>query len=305
MKKILLSVFILFGMLFFPVSNALAAYVNGYYRSNGTYVNGYQRTAPDSNPYNNYGYPGNYNPNTGSITGGSASSYLNNYYNNSSGGNSGSSLPGISASGADLNSPEMIAAKAKYDAACATSTSSEPMIGGTQASNCREAVIEWLGAVSESQKKNANTPSTPSTNYNSGSSTSTSESNDEFINRIFKIIDKNNNQPENLCVSGGIPNSHQEGNLCKCDSGYFQDNNNKCVALSIENCKESFGDGAIPNYETNFCRCDTGYTVDAKGNTCVANSKKVIKNSQKNNSNKIKKIKKETPSIQKSKKQPF
>lgn len=45
--------------------------VNGYYRSNGTYVQPYQRTAPDYTPTNNYSYPGNYNPNTGSVTGGS------------------------------------------------------------------------------------------------------------------------------------------------------------------------------------------------------------------------------------------
>ena len=58
-------------------------YVNGYIKSNGTYVAPHYRTAPDSNPYNNYSYPGNYNPNKGTITQGSQSSYLNNYYNSS------------------------------------------------------------------------------------------------------------------------------------------------------------------------------------------------------------------------------
>lgn len=29
-------------------------HVNGYYRENGTYVQPYERTAPDGNPYNNY-----------------------------------------------------------------------------------------------------------------------------------------------------------------------------------------------------------------------------------------------------------
>lgn len=81
MKK-LVATFIL--LILFPL-NVYAVYVNGYYRSNGTYVNGYERTAPDGNPYNNYSYPGNYNPNTGSITGGSQSTYLNNYYDTSSG----------------------------------------------------------------------------------------------------------------------------------------------------------------------------------------------------------------------------
>ena len=59
-------------------------YVNGYYKSNGTYVKPHYRTSPDSSPYNNYSYPGNYNPNTGKITTGSQSTYLKNYYNNSS-----------------------------------------------------------------------------------------------------------------------------------------------------------------------------------------------------------------------------
>ena len=31
--------------------------VNGYYKSNGTYVAPHQRTRPDSNPYNNYSSP--------------------------------------------------------------------------------------------------------------------------------------------------------------------------------------------------------------------------------------------------------
>ncbi len=56
-----------------------STYVRGYYSSNGTYVRAHYRTCPDRNPYNNYSFPGNYNPNTGRITGGSQSSYLNNY----------------------------------------------------------------------------------------------------------------------------------------------------------------------------------------------------------------------------------
>lgn len=54
--------------------------VDGYYRRDGTYVQPHSRTAPDSNPFNNYGYPGNYNPNTGRITGGDPDRYLQRYY---------------------------------------------------------------------------------------------------------------------------------------------------------------------------------------------------------------------------------
>lgn len=54
--------------------------VKGYYRKDGTYVKPYSRSAPDSNPYNNYGFPGNYNPNTGKITPGDPDKYLERYY---------------------------------------------------------------------------------------------------------------------------------------------------------------------------------------------------------------------------------
>jgi hypothetical protein len=42
--------------------------VDGYWRKNGTYVQPYERTLPDQRLDNNYGYPGNYNPNTDRIT---------------------------------------------------------------------------------------------------------------------------------------------------------------------------------------------------------------------------------------------
>ena len=61
-----------------------STYVSGYLKSNGTYVSGYYRTCRDSRPYNNYSFPGNYNPNSGRITGGSRNSYIDNYYGYSS-----------------------------------------------------------------------------------------------------------------------------------------------------------------------------------------------------------------------------
>ena len=45
--------------------------VNGYYRSNGTYVQPHQRTAPDGIRSNNYSYPGNYSPNNSGSRGSS------------------------------------------------------------------------------------------------------------------------------------------------------------------------------------------------------------------------------------------
>ena len=49
----------------FMSSTACAEYVQGYVRQDGRYVQGYNRTAPDNNPYNNYSTQGNINPYTG------------------------------------------------------------------------------------------------------------------------------------------------------------------------------------------------------------------------------------------------
>lgn len=86
MKNLLLAAILGFTFLF-PITSVYAdVWVNGYTRSNGTYVQGYYRSSPDGNPYNNWSFPGNTNPYTGVTAGGSVSSYLNNYY-----GSSGSS----------------------------------------------------------------------------------------------------------------------------------------------------------------------------------------------------------------------
>lgn len=46
------------------ITPAFAEYVNGYYKSNGTYIRGYNRTSADSTKFNNYSTKGNYNPYT-------------------------------------------------------------------------------------------------------------------------------------------------------------------------------------------------------------------------------------------------
>lgn len=72
-------------ILIFAIPSAHAdEWVNGYFRSNGTYVNGYYRSDPDGNPYNNYSFPGNYNPYTGVTASGNPDTYLNDYYSQDS-----------------------------------------------------------------------------------------------------------------------------------------------------------------------------------------------------------------------------
>jgi hypothetical protein len=54
-------------------------YVRGYTNQNGTYVQGYNRTRPDGNIYNNYSTRGNINPYTGQQ--GTVNPYRSNYTN--------------------------------------------------------------------------------------------------------------------------------------------------------------------------------------------------------------------------------
>lgn len=48
-----------------PFAMARSVRVNGYYRSNGTYVSPYYRTSPDRSFSNNWSTKGNVNPYTG------------------------------------------------------------------------------------------------------------------------------------------------------------------------------------------------------------------------------------------------
>lgn len=94
-----------FFTLIIALSASAQVHVRGYYRSNGTYVQPHERTRPNYTITDNYSYPGNYNPNTGRVTGGSApatsysqsysgtnNSYSSNLYSSSS--NSGNSSGG-------------------------------------------------------------------------------------------------------------------------------------------------------------------------------------------------------------------
>lgn len=61
MKKVICGLLLLVG----AVASAKDVYVNSYYRKDGTYVQGYHRTSPDNDVYNNYSTKGNVNPYTG------------------------------------------------------------------------------------------------------------------------------------------------------------------------------------------------------------------------------------------------
>ena len=89
MKKIIFLLAVVVLLVQSPTDGSAA---QGYVRRDGTYVAPYQRTNPDGNPYNNYNFPGNYNPNTGQITPGNPDTYIDRYYNRGrSPGSSGNS----------------------------------------------------------------------------------------------------------------------------------------------------------------------------------------------------------------------
>ncbi len=60
-KKLLL----ILVLLLVTASMCYAERVSGYYRSNGTYVNGYNRSDANGTVQDNYSYKGNYNSYTG------------------------------------------------------------------------------------------------------------------------------------------------------------------------------------------------------------------------------------------------
>ena len=63
--------------------------VGGYVRKDGTYVQPYRRSRPDGNPYNNYSFPGNVNPNTGRVSPGNPDTYLRDHDSQGLGGGLG------------------------------------------------------------------------------------------------------------------------------------------------------------------------------------------------------------------------
>ena len=57
-------IFTTIALLFLSFSASASCWVNGYYKSNGTYVQGYFKSCPNNTVYDNYSYRGNINPYT-------------------------------------------------------------------------------------------------------------------------------------------------------------------------------------------------------------------------------------------------
>lgn len=101
------SIAVLLSLLFLLAISSFAfggdTYVNGYYRSNGTYVAPHYRSSPNQFKYDNYSSKGNTNPYTGTLGTqrnefSTPPSYNKSYGGGSLYGNSGSNLYGNSGS---------------------------------------------------------------------------------------------------------------------------------------------------------------------------------------------------------------
>lgn len=310
MKKILLSVFIFLWILLLPISSILAVHVNGYYRSNGTYVNGYERTAPDSSPYNNYGYPGNYNPNTGSITGGNPDTYLNNYYKNSSSGYSGSSYsplyvptmptcPGMSTYDSILGSCKCISGYVVDGTGSCTSgeTVCHQKYGyGSSYSNFDKTCSCDYGYKFDSTGQCVTQQSYCTNTFGYGAEYSFLK--DSCVCRSGYVV----NSTTNKCMldtlfynsSSYTPpaivscpaNSYLLGDSCYCSIGYkINLDKTSCVPVSVktndQSCQDSFGlnvnwDGTKASSGGLNCNCKTGYVWNSAKTACAINTKSKI-----------------------------
>ena len=311
MKKIIiLSVLGLFLLGFFGfVSNVYAVHVNGYYRSNGTYVNGYERTAPDGNPYNNYSYPGNYNPNTGSITGGSASTYLNNYYKNSSGSSysSGYTSPSYTYP-SYLTTPSYpitpsCPLMSTYDSISDNCKCYSGYI--VSGSSCVSATLycsNTIGLMSKYNSLSKQCECMAGYIYNGSSCVSYNQSCQKQYglgsygdkdNCYCSIGYKWNDSNKTACIVApvktenescqdtyGINSYSPTSGKCGCNAGYqWASDNKSCVVASIKTneqiCQDSFGLNAIWNGTKNTdgtlnCNCKTGFSwKDSNKTSCV------------------------------------
>lgn len=89
MKKLILGFIVLASSVSFLMSDT---YVNGYTKSNGTYVQGHYRSSPNSTTSDNYSTVGNTNPYTGQAGTKQNDYNYNNYNYNNSNSNKGYGL---------------------------------------------------------------------------------------------------------------------------------------------------------------------------------------------------------------------
>lgn len=248
MKKLLLSVLVLLFSFSLQTSATYAVSVRGYYRSNGTYVAPYERTAPDGNPYNNYGFPGNYNPNKGTITGGNPDTYLKNYYNDTSGGSYSPSYSYPTTPTCPLNS--------YYD--------------GISSCKC-----SYGYSVSGSSCVSNDSLCWSQTGYNSSYDSLTASCKCSYGNIIGSSGKCEN---ASLYCSAKIGLMSQYNSLskkCECMIGY-EFNGSSCVYKSTTYSADTYSNSntcPLNSYtspvDSTKCLCDAGFQINSEKNACI------------------------------------
>lgn len=267
------GIFLLFLIIsvftFLPNITLADVWVNGYTKSNGTYVQGHYRSSPDGNPYNNYSYPGNTNPYTGKTATGNTSTYLDNYYSNS-----GTSSLYNSYSLPTYTSPSLYTIP----------TYTPPTSYGSLYSTTTQKTIEggyYIGSSlfcnSDYYKLNESCVKAPANSI----ALYTSFLCKTGYYQVGSICEK---VPENgyalgnsfSCYSGYIKQNNQcnkplnaeiIGTTLYCNTGYaINSTGDGCISKN-DLCKNSYG---LNTYEKdNSCYCNTGYEWNTGQTSCV------------------------------------
>lgn len=265
-------------------------WVNGYTRSNGTYVQGHYRSSPDSNPYNNYSFPGNTNPYTGKVAPGNASSYLNNYYSSPSYTSSysspsyyGSTYTGYSSNYYPSSYYGSIYSNPSYSS---TYASYEDVVGGYKMSGvlfCNSGYYEV-----DDKCKSAPANSTAYGSYTFYCNSGYEKSGDRCLKKesdtysgsyystYTKSVSSDSAGNVRRCPEGSawysdrcvtkMENAAYNGSSYTCDKGFVANKaGTRCVGLDTY-CKELYG---IPSHGDNgSCYCNPGFYLDATTNMC-------------------------------------
>jgi len=217
-------------------------WVNGYYRSNGTYVSGHYRSSPDGNPYNNWSFPGNTNPYTGETAVGNPETYLQNYYGTSNSYSPSYSIPSYSSF--PYYSPST--------PSCPISSTYDSLSGSCK---CNYGYV-----VSGDKCVYGNSYCYGKYGYNSSYDSLSKSCKCDYGYRL---------DSSNQCVSQdsycqGTYGYNTEYSLldsaCKCKRGYvLNDTKTRCIS-GDSYCQNKYGYYA--NYDSliKTCKCDSGYT---------------------------------------------
>jgi len=231
---------IIIGSFFLISHNAVAdVWVNGYYRSNGTYVSGHYRSSPDGDPYNNWSFPGNTNPYTGETAGGSASTYLENYYGN------------------DSYTPSYDSYTPSYNSYYSTP---DCPLYSTYNSSSDSCECNYGYVVSGSKCVYGSTYCHNKHGYNSNYSSASNACKCDY-GYVFDSSDKCVNR-DNYCQNLYGYNAKYDilDSKCVCKTGYVVNDSNKCTN-GDSYCRNKYSYYSSYNSLDKSCECDSGYIL--------------------------------------------